>query len=507
MAYGNYASAELKPEAKGAVAAGHPKTAEAAAEMLRAGGNAFDAAVAGLFTATVAEPLLASLGGGGFALTDSPSHGRCVYDFFAHTPQISGSNPKVFPIEGDFGAARQTFFIGPGTVATPGMVDGLLTLHADLGRLPLAVCLEHAVDCARSGVEVNAFQAQVANILAPIVSANRNVSQLYGGGPVQAGQIQSFQRHAEVLEKLGRESRRWFYEGEAAQVIVEALGDRAHLTLEDFAGYQTRKRVPLTFRFGKATVHANPAPACGGIMVAMTLAMYERLRMDGYGKAEALVEAMSRSMTMRKTTRVQEEPGSEPVVQSLRALGIELANVSAVQARSQTTHISVVDSDGNLVSATVSNGEGSGCVVPELDLHMNNFLGEEDINPRGVGHWAADVRMSSMMAPVIMDTPDGRLAIGSGGSERIRTAIAQVIIRLIEDEMPAQMAVDAARFHLEESRLNAEPTALDASQVSVPVHEWDAPSLYFGGVHVASNRDSELDAAGDPRRGGVGVMV
>ena len=497
----------MKAEAKGAVAAGHPKTAEAAAEILRTGGNAFDAAVAGLFTATVAEPLLASLGGGGFALTDSPTHGRCVYDFFAHTPQKPGRNPKYFPIEGDFGAARQTFFIGPGTVAMPGMVDGLLTLHADLGRLPLAVCVEHAVDCARSGVEVNAFQAQVANILTPIVSANKNVAQLYGGGPVQAGQTQFFPRHAEVLESLGREAPRWFYEGEAAREIVKALGDGGHLTVDDFAGYQTRKRTPLTFRFGKATVHANPAPACGGIMVAMTLAMYERLRTEGYGKAEALVEAMSRSMTMRKRTRVQEEPGSEPVMESLRALGIELANVSAVKARSQTTHISVVDSDGNLASVTVSNGEGSGCVVPELGMHMNNFLGEEDINPCGVGNWSAGVRMSSMMAPVIMDTPNGRLAIGSGGSERIRTAIAQVIIRLVEDDLPAQVAVDAARFHLEESRLNAEPTAVDASQVSVPVHEWGAPSLYFGGVHVASKGDSELDAAGDPRRGGVGVMV
>ena len=498
---------------RGAVAAGHPKTAEAAVEILHAGGNAFDATVAGLFAATVAEPLLAGLGGAGFALTESPVHGRCVYDFFAQTPLRAGVQPDFSPIEGDFGGARQTFYIGAGTVAVPGFVHGLLAMHEDLGSVPLRVCLEPAIAFARDGVEVNGFQAHVAEILTPIVTANASVSGLYGleNGTVIPGRAQVFPVLADVLEGLGREPTTWFYVSEPAKFMVGALDACGHLRAEDFAAYRTVKRRPLTFRFGNATVHTNPAPACGGIMVAMTLALYERLRNQGNSSLQALTEAMLESTRIRRETRVQEQPEGERVLGVLRSLGIEPATIGAVQARSQTTHISVVDGQGNLASATVSNGEGSGCVVPELGVHLNNFLGEEDINPRGIGHWEPSVRMASMMAPSIIDRSDGgRIAIGSGGSERIRTAIVQVIIRLIEDGMTPDAAVKAARFHADERTINAEPGAVQASlehRDIASIHRWDQPSLYFGGVHVSSIHESGLRAAGDPRRGGVGVVV
>jgi gamma-glutamyltranspeptidase/glutathione hydrolase len=174
-----------------------------------------------------------------------------------------------------------------------------------------------------------------------------------------------------------------------------------------------------------------------------------------------------------------------------------------------TTHISVADAHGNLASLTLSNGEGSSYVLPGRGIMLNNMLGEEDLNPVGFHRMPPGTRLASMMTPAIARLADGgQVALGSGGSNRIRSAILQVLNNVLEFEMSLEQAVNAPRLHLEHSHMNVEPgfssTALEALEAEWPgVEHWPDINLFFGGVHAVERlANGELRAAGDPRRGG-----
>jgi gamma-glutamyltranspeptidase/glutathione hydrolase len=174
-----------------------------------------------------------------------------------------------------------------------------------------------------------------------------------------------------------------------------------------------------------------------------------------------------------------------------------------------TTHISVADAEGNLASLTASNGEGCSYVMPGTGVMMNNMLGEEDLNPGGFHRWKEGCRLSSMMSPAVAERADGtRLALGSGGSNRIRSAISQVLVNHLDFQMSLADAVAAPRIHLESQMLSIEegfnPLAMQAMEDAAPkTHEWARKNLFFGGVHaVSASPDGHFDGAGDPRRGG-----
>jgi gamma-glutamyltranspeptidase/glutathione hydrolase len=183
-------------------------------------------------------------------------------------------------------------------------------------------------------------------------------------------------------------------------------------------------------------------------------------------------------------------------------------------SRRGTTQISVVDALGNLASMTLSNGEGSGYVIPGTGIMFNNMLGEEDLNPRGFQRWPENRRISSMMAPSLLFTSEGRaVATGSGGSNRIRSAILQVLCNLVDFGMTLNQAVTAPRIHFESGLLNLEPerepSVLRALAREFPHQKyWTARNLFFGGAHsVMRDPSSGLSGIGDPRRGGVCLEV
>ncbi len=172
-----------------------------------------------------------------------------------------------------------------------------------------------------------------------------------------------------------------------------------------------------------------------------------------------------------------------------------------------TTHISVIDADGLACSTTSTNGEGSGVVVPGTGMHLNNVMGEEDLNPLGFHLHPAGRRMPSMMAPsVVMRDGEVELVLGSAGSNRIRSALLQTIVAVVDHGMSAQQAVDAPRVHYEDGVVFAEPGIdLELLADDARVVRFAARNLFFGGVQAALRRDGELSGAGDPRRGGVAV--
>jgi gamma-glutamyltranspeptidase/glutathione hydrolase len=509
--------------ARGVVAAGHAVTADAADQILRAGGNAYDAVLAALAAACVAEPVLASPGGGGFLLALPAEGPSRLYDFFVHTP--SARRPMAdldfYEITADFGTTTQDFHIGRGTVAVPGVVRGLFEIHRDLCRMPLREIVAPAVERARAGVLVTEFQAYLFRVVQATFLATPQCRAVFGSqhggeGLVEAGESLRQAELADTLEILAIEGEDLFYRGEIARQIHSDMAAGGQLTADDLAAYRVERRTPLSVDYAGARIHTNPPPSSGGLLIAFALGLLEATPQPrgAFGTAEHLA-GMARVMALTNEARVAAQaraPGTHLNADALLApdlLGEYRARVAGRAAsRRGTTHMSVIDGAGSLASLTVSNGEGSGYVVPGTGVVLNNMLGEEDLNPGGFQRWPAAHRMTSMMAPSAVRWPDGRrIALGSGGSNRIRTAVLQVLSNLVDHGMTVEQAVLAPRVHHEGDLLSIEggfdPERIRATLDEYPSHQlWHERNMFFGGAHAAEARGGSLAGIGDPRRAG-----
>ncbi|HKJ17391.1 MAG TPA: gamma-glutamyltransferase [Xanthomonadales bacterium] len=511
---------------KGVVASGHKETSNAAARILEEGGNAFDAVMAGMCAATVAEPMLVSLGGGGFLVAKPKTETPRVYDFFCQTPLEPRPEDEIdfYPFIADFGWTQQEFHIGMGAIAVPGVVAGLFAVHRDLGRLPIKEIVRPAVELAREGVRVNEFQAEVLHVLRPIYDATREAHQLYASPDdesalLKAGEIQKFAKLADTLEWLAEDGEVVFYRGDLAQQLVRDCAELGgQLTLKDLDSYRVERRRPVDFSYHGAQIAINSPPSLGGGLIAFALNLLENSRfrestVDWGSETHLsdLLRAMHGANSIRRefsldkgcTDQRMEEFLDPEVIARWRAIP-----VGQLFSRG-TTHISVADREGDLASMTTSNGEGCGYVLPGTDIMLNNMLGEEDLNPQGFYNWKPGMRMASMMSPVVAHLPDGSyVALGSGGSNRIRSAVTQVLINLVDFQMSLSDAIQAPRMHLEKARLSMESgfseevvTALES--VVDEVEPWGGQNLFFGGVHaVRWSPDRTLSGYGDARRSG-----
>jgi len=515
---------------EGIVAAGHPQTAAAAREILADGGNAFDAVVAAHFAACATEPVLASLGGGGFLLARTTAGKRHLYDFFTQTPRTRRPADEVDfrPILADFGTVTQEFHIGLGAIACPGSVKGLFRIQRELGRLPMRRLVEPAVVLARRGVRLNALQAYIFDIVGAIYTADPDVQRLFAarrdpGRLVRRGEMLRQPQLAETFEALAREGEALFYRGEIGQRLVADCRDRGgYLTRDDLAHYRVQRRRPLAINYRGSRIYTNPAPSAGGMLIAFGLRLMEAAGpLPGPFGAAAHVERMAAVMGATNAARAEVERDVDPVLRSRHMLGADLLRRyrDAISGRPAchrgTTHISVLDAEGNEASMTVSNGEGAGYAIPDTGIVLNNMLGEEDLNPNGFHAWACNMRMASMMAPTLLARSDGvDVVLGSGGSNRIRTAILQVLCNLVDFEMPVRTAIRKPRLHLENDHLSVEhgfPAAgIERLLEHYPDRQlWADQNLFFGGVHAVARdrRSGRLSGAGDLRRGGVCVHV
>jgi gamma-glutamyltranspeptidase/glutathione hydrolase len=512
--------------AKGAVAAGHAKTAGAACTVLEEGGNAFDAALAGLCAACVAEPVLISLGGGGFMLARPADRRPVLYDFFAQTPAARRRREETdfFPVFADFGTARQKFHIGMGSIATPGMVKGLFRIQRELGRMPIGRIVEPAIALARQGVRVNRLQAFIFSVVREIYLASEESRRLYERRRKPAtmlgeGELFVAPELADLLDGLSREGEDLFYRGEPARRLVADCRERGgHLSAEDLERYEVLVRAPLEAAYRNARIYGNPPPSTGGILVAFALAILGEagLAKLAFGSAEHLAR-LARVMDLTDKARIdsrlhEADEAASPLLEP-RFVAAYRARVLGRPGTSRgTTHISVIDSQGNAASASLSNGEGAGYMIPGTGTMLNNMLGEDDINPRGFHRWTENSRICSMMAPTLAlrsDTAE-EVVLGSGGSSRIRTAILQVLLNLLDFEMTVEGAVNRPRIHLDGGLLNVE-AGFETAEVAqlerwfANTRVWPARNLFFGGVHCVSFRlpSRRFAGAGDERRGGV----
>lgn len=526
---------------KGIVAAGHPETAKVAADVLAMGGNVVDAALAGLAVACVAEPVLASLGGGGYLLVHDAGTGSAtsvgggrsgrsaVYDFFTQTPcrPCPADQADIPAIAADFGPVSQTFHVGLGSIATPGVIRGMFAAHRDLGRIPLRQLLEPASALARDGVRLDAMQAYTLGVVRAILQRRPDTAALFAslsrpGEMLGEGETLRLIELADAFEILAIEGDDLFYRGEMGHRLVDdCVGGGGHLTRTDLERYQVERRQPLWIeRFG-ARIALNPPPAVGGLYVALGLSILpaDDLARDGFGSlahGRAVARVLAAIDAARGEVRphtLEPDAAADALLAPERLAGLARRLGASAEpppvARRGTTHISVIDCSGNAAALTVSNGSGSGYLLPGTGILLNNMLGETDLNPDGIGVWPADRRMGSMMAPTLIDDAAGRrIVLGSGGSSRIRSAILQVLTNLLVFGMPLEAAVRAPRLHQEQDVLSVEPgfhetvvAALAAEAGSV--ERWTSHNMFFGGVHAAMREASGgFVASADPRRGG-----
>jgi gamma-glutamyltranspeptidase/glutathione hydrolase len=485
--------------ARGVVAAGHPETARAGADVLRAGGNAVDAAVGAVLASLAAEPLLTGLGAGGYMLVALPGAEPRVLDFFVEAPGRGAdaqAREELVPISVSFGDAIQVFNVGPASVGTYGVPAGLADAAARFGSLPLAELAAPAVALARGGVEVNAVQAYVIEILGEIATSTPESAALFapGGRLLREGDTFHNPDLAAALELLGRDGAAPFYTGEVAAAVIEWLDGRgAMLTATDLAAYRVVDRDPVRVAYRGRDVVTTPPPSAGGTLIAYALALLER---------------SSEPLTPARLVDVMAAAQAERTPEFLDGLDDEGFLDRFLASRlGSTTHVSVLDAGGGACGVTCSNGEGSGIVVPGTGLHLNNMLGEQDLNPLGFHRHPAGRRMPSMMSPtMVLGEAGPELVLGSGGSNRIRSAIIQAIVNVLDHEMDVAAAVRAPRLHFEDGIVYAEPGVEvdELGRGEEALARFRELNLFFGGVHAVA-RDpvtGELSGGGDPRRGG-----
>jgi gamma-glutamyltranspeptidase / glutathione hydrolase len=489
----------------GVIAAGHPVTAEVGADVLRAGGNAVDAALGAMLASFACEPLLTALGAGGYILAAQPGQAPVLLDFFvaaAGRGADADARAELVPISVSFGDAIQVFNIGAASVGTYGLPAGVCAASRRFGRVPLSELVGPAARLARDGVELNVQQAYVVEILGDIVTSTPESAALFApkGRLLGAGEKIRQPELADALERLGAEGADPFYTGDIGSAIVEWVSARGGmLTSADLRSYEVRDRTPVQVSFRGRDVLTNPPPSAGGILIAHAL---------------SLLEADSKPPDVERVVEVMERTQAERTPEFLEGLGdpeFVKRFLSRRTSLGSTTHISVIDRDGSACSVTCSNGSCSGVVVPGTGVHLNNMLGEQDLNPLGFHRHPPGRRLPSMMAPtIVMRDGAPELVLGSAGSNRIRSAILQTILRVVDDRLRAGDAVEAPRVHFEDGVVYAEPgvdtSALERAGRAIGLFR--ERNLFFGGVQaVERDRQGTFWGGGDPRRGGAAIVV
>ena len=500
----------MKSKIHGAVTAGHEKTAEAAIIAFDAGGNAFDAAVAALLASFVAEPLMSSAAGGGFMTGYSADHKPMVFDFFCQTP--SGKRPideiDFYPIQVQFGATEETFHIGMGSMAVPGNMAGVFKIHEEMGSIPLEILAEPALKMAKEGILVNNFQNYEFKLLEPIISVPENAKRIFyrEGKIIEKNTKFQMPHFVDLLEVLLIEGKTLFYQGEVAQkVVADNESSGGFLSLQDFKNYHVIIRDPLSIQHNDNHIYTNPPPSTGGALIALCFQLLAQTKK--LYKAESQEALLQLIQILRQVEKVRFDEEKFLGFQKSLNYGINVESNLGSSNLGSTTNVSIMDSLGNALAVTVSNGQGAGYMIPETDVMMNNMLGEGALFPNGFHSWQPDSRVSSLMSPTVLTGEAGPEAVlGTGGAGRIPFSIVQVLHNIIDHKLDYDAAIENSRVYLEKGVLNVEPGYGEMENLPPGISEiirWEKPDMFFGGVNTVAKTGNELKGIADHRREGV----
>jgi gamma-glutamyltranspeptidase/glutathione hydrolase len=412
-----------------------------------------------------------------------------VLDFFVAVPRAPASG-ALLELAVDFdGDTQQLFRTGAAAVAVPGTALGLSVAHERWGRVPWAELVAPAVALARDGFELTPMQGYLHEILDGLLRHSPEGDMMYGvdDRAYREGDRFAIPELGATLDRLAEEGASVLYSGDLAERMVEHVqAGGGTLSLDDLAEYEVIEREPVSVEYRGHEFRSNPPPSSGGVLIALGL--------QALGDRDPTPSAIADAMEVQEAARD---------AAFARAL---YSGDAALQVLKGTTHISVLDADGNAASLSASLGSGSGVVVPGTGIHLNNMLGELDL----AGASQPGERLTSMMAPsIVLRDNAPRLVLGSAGSARLRGAILQVIANVVGRDIDVEAAVEAPRVHAEEGVVHCEdPAAADVLESEGrTVVRWKERNLYFGGVSAVEVRGGAASAAGDLRRGGTGVVA
>lgn len=477
--------------AGGMVVTNHPLASAAGMQMLAAGGNAVDAAVAALFALTVVEPMMVGILGGGFAHLRLPDGTHAVLEGQGQCPH--GVGPDTFEPDphappGALESIGRKHSLGRAAVATPGTLLAWCQMLERHGRMSLADVMAPAMQHARQGFRITPYLSECIADTAADLALDPEIASVFmpGGRALQAGDQLVQPRYAESLALIAQQGAQAVYAGPLGQALVDDMVRReGHLTMQDLRTYRTRDREALRSTYRGFEIIGPPPPCAGVLHIGQMLRVLEGLDVRGMGfgtvqGTHVLAEVMKMAFADRLAVTADPDFVPVPVEQLLSPSYADQrrAQLDLTQARgwsageglghresANTTHVTVADREGFVVSATqtINSLFGARYMVPGTGVIPNNYLYVLDPRPGRANSIAPGKRVTSSMAPLIV-LRDGqpRYALGLPGGLRIFTSALQALVNLIDHGMPLQAAVEAPRLWTQGYELELEPAFPDA---------------------------------------------
>lgn len=502
------------PAMKVALASSSQISADAGAKIVRAGGNAVDAALAAALVSAISEPGVCALGAGAYLSIWPPGGQPITIDANVAIPGIGldrdrrgGGGRRIFM---EYGGGVETV-VGHGSVATPGALAGCALASENYGRLPWQTLFGPCINWAREGFPLSLASFNYLRFSHELVFGwnpqSHKALHDEQGAVLPPGAAIVVDGLADSLSQIAEEGIDTFYRGELAHAMVDDIA--AHegaLTLADLDRYQPVARPCLCTRLGPWKIATNPAPAIGGATLAAMLTLLDCEHEPSATAAEVarLADVQHRVLAFR-ARELADKVDCKPEIEQLMALA-RSGRLDAITAPS-TVHVSAIDSEGLACAITMSAGYGSGVMPPGTGIWLNNCLGELELNRKGLDVDPPGAHLPSNMAPCVAQSRSGRImAIGSPGADRITSAILQTLINIVHRRQSLTAAIEAPRLHVENSsegwRVACEP-GLPVEELALPIRAFPEASMYFGGVGAAVlHADGRLEAAADPRRTG-----
>ncbi|MEH3032989.1 MAG: gamma-glutamyltransferase [Aeromicrobium erythreum] len=488
-----------------ALSAPSEAAADAGEHVARAGGNAIDVALATSLATMVNEVGIVSLSSGGFLTVQPPGGAEPIttVDGWMDMPGRGGRSAdpgSTWDVHTAYGGGVD-ITIGPGSVAVHGAVAAFGETHARWGSLPWREVVAPAADLARRGFRLGTASRYYLDHVHESIFGWDPASRAAVHDPADPGAVTRepivVPHLADVLDAIAAHGAQELYTGDVGRSVSADVTARGGLLgPDDLAAYRPVLRPALETTVGPWTLGTTPPPSVGGACVAAMLAL-----LAGDEGPDPLLrhEAVQRAVLGYRLSTLDH---SDDLAADVAALLADLPAVTQPERPASTAHVSASDSDGGSCAVTVSSGYGAGMIARGTGIWLNNCLGEQELNPRGLHGTAPGTRLLSNMAPTVGRHRDGAtLAIGSPGADRISTAVAQVLAGYVLGGLPLQEAVDRRRVHVHR-----------AGRPDEDVKRETVPTMYFGGVGATVRRplpdgSVHLEAAADPRRDGAVRVV
>jgi gamma-glutamyltranspeptidase/glutathione hydrolase len=517
------------------VVSSHPLASTAGMQILKKGGNAVDAAVATALTLGVVSPAFSGIGGGGFMLIRQNVSGKNVVIDYRETAPMN-SKPDMFHLDRDGQVINDENSIGFKAIATPATLAGLSFAIERFGTKSFSEVSREAIRLARDGFVVNNFLFRALQTRASLTKFERfsDARSLIKSGrnenTAREGDMISFPNLADLIDIASKNVRDFFLADFSEEVSSFVSSKGGLISTEDFKRYEPKVRPALIERCGEYDVVSIPPPSSGGICLIQLLKMMQEtqdLRKSVGRNSAKYIDIISNCLELvyedRKETIADpdfievdsKELVSDSYVASLKNKNSTMDCKLSSNSSSQTSHLSVADFQGNIVSLTESLEcyFGSGVVIPKFDLFLNDTMHDFDPDSGSINSVRALKRPRSSMSPTIL-LKDERpfLVLGSAGGPRIISSVLQTILNVSEYEMDIGEAVQSPRVHFEGGKTKtlycetgiSDKTKLELKSLGYNVEDSE-PDYFFGGVNAIQLREGKVFGAADQRRNGLAL--